>query len=102
MEVDQVAAASTTQGATSVANQNLPFVEKYRPASLGDIISHTEIVQTSKYTDTRFIMIANFLCSFNSPQLHRSKKYATLIVLRASRHRQDFLHASHFQGDIWS
>ena len=45
MEVDQVA-ASTNVSAT--VKQNMPFVEKYRPASLGDIISHTEIVQTSK------------------------------------------------------
>ena len=78
MEVDQVAAASTNQGATPAANQNLPFVEKYRPASLGDIISHTEIVQTSKYTDTRvvlithifnFIIVRNFIEAKNMPHL---------------------------------
>lgn len=48
MEVDQVAGerpGSAAQGAKEVASeQSLPFVEKYRPASLGDIISHTEIV----------------------------------------------------------
>jgi hypothetical protein len=28
--------------------QSLPFVEKYRPNDLTEIISHTDIVQTSK------------------------------------------------------
>lgn len=28
--------------------ENLPFVEKYRPNSLDDIISHFEIIDTSK------------------------------------------------------
>jgi replication factor C subunit 3/5 len=28
---------------------NLPWVEKYRPAKLDDLISHEEIIQTSEY-----------------------------------------------------
>ena len=45
MEVDQVAVApSTTNQSAAVVAQSMPFVEKYRPSSLGDIISHTEIV----------------------------------------------------------
>ena len=28
--------------------ENLPFVEKFRPDSLSEIISHTEIISTSK------------------------------------------------------
>ena len=47
MEVDQVATGSLS-AAQGAQEQSLPFVEKYRPASLGDIISHTEIVHTSK------------------------------------------------------
>lgn len=47
MEVDQGAGSNAAASANqSVPEQKLPFVEKYRPASLGDIISHTEIVQT--------------------------------------------------------
>ena len=42
MEVDQVAHVETD-------DTKVPFVEKYRPKSLEHIISHTEIVQTSKW-----------------------------------------------------
>ncbi len=41
MEVDQVAHIE-------VEDTKVPFVEKYRPKSLEQIISHTDIVQTSK------------------------------------------------------
>ena len=64
MEVDQVAATanpSANQGAP--AQQSLPFVEKYRPAGLGDIISHTEIVTTSK-------LLINALILSYSSQVH--------------------------------
>ena len=44
MEVDQVATGSLSAAQGVEKEQSLPFVEKYRPASLGDIISHTEIV----------------------------------------------------------
>ena len=63
MEVDQVAKPSSSmistgaKGATTT-QQKLPFVEKYRPASLNDIISHTEIVQTGKST---ILVIPNLL-----------------------------------------
>jgi replication factor C subunit 3/5 len=30
---------------------NLPWVEKYRPAKLDDLISHEEIISTSKSFD---------------------------------------------------
>lgn len=40
MEVDQVAQQPD--------EAKIPFVEKYRPKSLEQIISHTEIVHTSK------------------------------------------------------
>ena len=43
MEVDYEASPAVEEEA------HLPFVEKYRPDSLEDIISHSEIVQTSKY-----------------------------------------------------
>jgi hypothetical protein len=38
MEVDQI----------NTAPQSLPFVEKYRPGDLSEIISHLDVVQTSK------------------------------------------------------
>ena len=41
MEVDQVA--------QQPEETKVPFVEKYRPKSLEQIISHTEIVHTSKH-----------------------------------------------------
>jgi len=44
MEVDQI----NTAGANAERAQSLPFVEKYRPDNLTQIISHTDIVQTSK------------------------------------------------------
>lgn len=31
------------------AKSNLPWVEKYRPATLDDLISHEEIISTSKF-----------------------------------------------------
>ena len=42
MEVDQVAVQKVKTDA------KVPFVEKYRPDNLDAIISHTEIVHTSK------------------------------------------------------
>ena len=36
------------QGA-ELNQQHLPFVEKYRPDDLSQIISHTQIVSTSKF-----------------------------------------------------
>ena len=50
MEVDQVANGKPVSTLKDTKlNKNLPFVERYRPSGLEDIISHTEIVQTSKY-----------------------------------------------------
>ena len=94
MEVDQVAATanpSANQGAP--AQQSLPFVEKYRPAGLGDIISHTEIVTTSK-------LLINALILSYSSQVHWVKEYAAFALLWATRHRQDILHASDRKGDL--
>ena len=31
-------------------NSHLPWVEKYRPATLDDLISHEEIISTSKFS----------------------------------------------------
>merc|ERR1719464_221289 len=42
MEVDQVATGKLPQNQAA----NLPFVEKYRPDNLEDIISHVDIVST--------------------------------------------------------
>ena len=70
MEVDQVAqtgAVSTAQGA-----QSLPFVEKYRPAGLNEIISHTEIVQTGKpsfHIVNIFFTVRKFIEAKNMPHL---------------------------------
>ena len=44
MEVDQVASGKVLHDDAA----SLPFVEKYRPDSLEDIISHVDIVHTSK------------------------------------------------------
>jgi replication factor C subunit 3/5 len=47
MEVDQVANGKPVSTLKDTKlNKNLPFVERYRPSGLEDIISHTEIVQT--------------------------------------------------------
>lgn len=49
MEVDQI-------NTKPVEAQSLPFVEKYRPKDLGEIISHVDIVHTSKlYLSTYFL-----------------------------------------------
>ena len=83
MEVDQVAATSSLLPQTSAnhgaaqqnnVEQSLPFVEKYRPASLGDIISHTEIVQTSKSFEKNlltfiFYIVRKFIDAKNMPHL---------------------------------
>jgi replication factor C subunit 3/5 len=46
MEIDQ--------GQGSMSATKLPFVEKYRPNDLSDIISHDEIISTiKKFVDTR-------------------------------------------------
>ena len=44
MEVDQV-----NDKSPGASLQHMPFVEKYRPDDLSQIISHHEIVATSKY-----------------------------------------------------
>ena len=48
-------------------------MEKYRPASLGDIISHTEIVQTSKFKNNLltfiFYIVRKFIDAKNMPHL---------------------------------
>lgn len=47
-----MASGNTAQGVAP--QQSLPFVEKYRPAGLEDIISHVEIVQTiRKFIDAK-------------------------------------------------
>lgn len=38
---------------------HIPFVEKYRPEALSDIISHQEIVSTSKFV-FRFKLTVSF------------------------------------------
>ena len=45
MEIDQVAKPTA-----AAEEQSLPFVEKYRPNDLTEIISHTEIVNTSEFS----------------------------------------------------
>ncbi|CAI2375344.1 unnamed protein product [Moneuplotes crassus] len=50
MEVDE----APLEKVTREARDHLPFVEKYRPDSLDDIISHTEIIDTvCKFVDER-------------------------------------------------
>lgn len=58
MEVDQINVSchhsltllgEQAQG-TDQDGKHLPFVEKYRPDDLSQIISHREIVSTSKYS----------------------------------------------------
>ena len=61
MEVDQVS-----------DKQKLPFVEKYRPADLSEIISHTDIVQTGKLLSTfaNFVnLVRKFIENKNMPHL---------------------------------
>ena len=78
MEVDQVNERS------SAAEQHMPFVEKYRPDDLSQIISHHEIVATSKYT-------FNF-SDLYSPSLHRQQEAPALAVLWPTRYRKDLVH----------
>lgn len=83
MEVDQVAQPEAAK---------VPFVEKYRPKSLEHIISHTEIVQTSKF----LISSDNWL----SPEVYRCKEHAALTVPWSARHGQDFVHDRDCQGAL--
>lgn len=85
MEVDQVAHIE-------VEDTKVPFVEKYRPKSLEQIISHTDIVQTSKQK--------NYLPYF-SQKVYRCKEYAALAIPRSARHRQDVLYDSNCQRTLW-
>jgi hypothetical protein len=44
MEVDQSNTVARASESAAAGGQSLPFVEKYRPKELGEIISHLEIV----------------------------------------------------------
>lgn len=43
---DSTAGAADHNHASGATNENLPWVEKYRPSSLGELISHTDILNT--------------------------------------------------------
>jgi replication factor C subunit 3/5 len=54
-----------------VEGQFLPFVEKYRPKDLGEIISHVDIVHTSKskLIGKVFVLVRKFIENRNMPHL---------------------------------
>lgn len=78
MEVDQ-----TNQ--KPVEGQSLPFVEKYRPKDLGEIISHVDIVHTSNSNPQS-------LQFFFSKEVYREQKHAASVVPWTSWHWQDIVH----------
>lgn len=56
MMVDQVetnAIDSVTKSRREEAKKTLPWIEKYRPSTLQDLISHEEIVKTRTYAINR-------------------------------------------------
>ena len=58
--------------AQAIAVTHLPFVEKYRPEDLAHIISHVEIVATSKFrkfTNSTFNLVRRFIDSKKLPHL---------------------------------
>ena len=70
MDVDQVASGKLPQDEQA----KMPFVEKYRPDSLEEIISHVDIVHTSKLQLGQEPKVKthpnhSFLCK--SPQVYR-------------------------------
>ena len=63
MEVDQ-------DNSKMPQHQSLPFVEKYRPNDLTEIISHNEVVNTSKYSEqTNLLPVRKFIENKNMPHL---------------------------------
>lgn len=46
MEVDEIVVVPSSHPKES---KNLPWVEKYRPQGLGDLVSHEEIIKTSRF-----------------------------------------------------
>lgn len=46
---ENVTIAATVESRRSEAKKTLPWIEKYRPATLADLISHEDIVKTRMY-----------------------------------------------------
>lgn len=92
MEIDQ--GNKTVPGTEEPPH--IPFVEKYRPEGLSDIISHQEIVSTSKF----HFWISNSPFPAFSQALHRGQKVAASFVPWAPGYRQDLLHDRHCEAAL--
>lgn len=64
MEIDSIKSLKKGKGKSTLIKpelDNLPWVEKYRPATLDDLVSHKDITSTSKptfmYTKGRHINV---------------------------------------------
>lgn len=97
---------------------NLPWVEKYRPSSLQDLVCHTEIMGTRKQpnTYTQFththiyihililpvVRVLLFGCLRVSHETSGGEPSPTFAVLRTSRYGKDVHLSRHRQEALWA
>lgn len=55
MDIESTPSKHTLQ--TKDRNENLPWVEKYRPSDLSELISHTQITETSSFLPIHTVLM---------------------------------------------
>ena len=86
----------------------LPWVEKYRPNDLSELIAHEEIINICMSINvvvlsSLFIYNAIVLIYiiFFSKQTHREQQAAPSFILWPSRHRKNVDHQSVCEENVW-
>ena len=110
-DVDMVDAAVATPAPVTVdkgkarelvdLSDNLPFVEKYRPKTLDDVVAHQDIISTSTLRLPSFSEQLELIPK-SSRSIHRQESVPSFIVLWTAWNGKDFDDISCGEEDLWN
>lgn len=87
-----------TNGDKVEDDTNLPWVEKYRPKGLEDVVSHQDIISTSKICRLYSLKSKS---NVKSRKVYRPQSAAPSLVLWSSWDGKDISYSGHCSQTLW-